>query len=246
MGNGFHHSKETKRKMSEVAKGRIFTEETRQKLSDSLKNRFCGMNNSFYGKHHSEESKQKMRESHKSNPTILRGEKHPNFGKHLSEETREKISEANKGKNQSEETRRKRSDVRTGKNNHNYGKHLSRETREKISEATTGEKNHNWRGGTSFDEYEPEFNERLKNKVRSGDGFTCQLCGKTSNDLPKQRKLDVHHIDYYKKNNSMDNLIALCHSCHSKTNEKICSKEKQEYWYGLFLRIKAGNTTRSI
>ncbi|TXH47080.1 MAG: HNH endonuclease, partial [Desulfurellales bacterium] len=33
-----------------------------------------------------------------------------------------------------------------------------------------------------------------------------------------KRKLQVHHIDYDKKNSHPDNLIALCHSCHMKTN----------------------------
>ena len=38
------------------------------------------------------------------------------------------------------------------------------------------------------------------------------------------RCLDIHHIDYDKKNNDINNLIALCRSCHCKTNGE------REYW----------------
>jgi len=33
-------------------------------------------------------------------------------------------------------------------------------------------------------------------------------------------KLDIHHIDYNKKNNADNNLIPLCKHCHAKTNFK--------------------------
>jgi len=41
-------------------------------------------------------------------------------------------------------------------------------------------------------------------------------------------KLHVHHIDYNKKNNSFDNWIPLCRSCHSKT------QVNREYWITFF------------
>jgi hypothetical protein len=31
------------------------------------------------------------------------------------------------------------------------------------------------------------------------------------------KKLQIHHIDYNKKNNNLNNLISLCLSCHTKT-----------------------------
>ena len=84
------------------------------------------------------------------------------------------------------------------------------------SENIFGENSTNWKGGLSFEPYPPEFNERLKEKIRTRDNRTCQLCGMTEKENGK--KLDVHHIDYNKDNCQSHNLISLCHYCHIKTN----------------------------
>ena len=42
------------------------------------------------------------------------------------------------------------------------------------------------------------------------------------------KKLDCHHIDYNKKNCSLNNLITLCRSCHMKTNTN------RNYWINYF------------
>jgi hypothetical protein len=42
------------------------------------------------------------------------------------------------------------------------------------------------------------------------------------------KKLDVHHIDYDKKNGDPRNLVSLCKSCHIKTNYN------REYWIEYF------------
>lgn len=73
-GKSGRPTEETKRKLSESAKGRQFSEETRRKLSETKK-----------GKQLSEETKRKMSESRK-------GEKNPNYGKQLSEEHKRKLS----------------------------------------------------------------------------------------------------------------------------------------------------------
>ena len=113
INKGKTHSEETKRKISEAKKGTLLSDETKRKLSDFGK-----------GKILSEEIKRKISEAH--------------TGKSLSEETKRKLSEANKGKILSEETRKKMSDARKGENNHNYGKSLSEETKRKLSEVHTG------------------------------------------------------------------------------------------------------------
>lgn len=88
---GKHHTETSKEKMSDSAKNR-WTDECRQEMSDRQKKRF-------------------------SNP-----ENHPCFGKHLSDETKEKISKASKGKtspnkgiSMSEEQKQKISKSKAGK-----------------------------------------------------------------------------------------------------------------------------------
>jgi DNA-directed RNA polymerase subunit RPC12/RpoP len=60
-----------------------------------------------------------------------------------------------------------------------------------------------------------------RQKVLERDKYTCQNCGKTHHEI----LLDVHHIDKSgrnknKHNHSMENLITLCHSCHTKQHKE--------------------------
>ena len=64
----------------------------------------------------------------------------------------------------------------------------------------SGEKHKNWKGGEST-----YRNILTRNKVP----MECKRC-KISDD----RILAVHHIDKNRKNNTLHNLIWLCHNCH--------------------------------
>lgn len=57
-------------------------------------------------------------------------------------------------------------------------------------------------------------------EVRARDKV-CRDCGKTPSQ--NRRALDVHHIVPYRlsHDNSMENLIALCRSCHTKAEHKV-------------------------
>ena len=74
----------------------------------------------------------------------------------------------------------------------------------------------NWKNGISFEPYPIGWTKILKESIRERDNHQCQICGKSTKK--NGRKLDVHHIDYDKENLNPDNLIALCQSCHSKSN----------------------------
>ena len=67
-----------------------------------------------------------------------------------------------------------------------------------------------------FRAYPVGWHKTFKEQIRYRDGYQCQICGMP--EIEQNRKLSVHHIDYNKHNLSEDNLIALCHGCHSKTN----------------------------
>jgi len=94
------------------------------------------------------------------------------------------------------------------------GKHVSPSTEFKKG-ITTGKNHPCWKGGKSFEVYPKEFKE-IRYFIRFRDNLTCQECGNTEKELKK--KLDIHHIDYNKKNNKPKNLISLCRKCHAKTN----------------------------
>lgn len=86
-----------------------------------------------------------------------------------------------------------------------------------------------WKGGISFEPYTPEFNGKLKEKIRDRDKRTCQECGKTEEELGK--RLTVHHIDYCKENCAEINLIALCGSCNARANQN------RAYWIERFKKL---------
>ena len=94
------------------------------------------------------------------------------------------------------------------------------------------EGNPNWHGGKSFEPYCVLFNKEFKERVREFWNRKCILCSKT--ELENGRKLIVHHVDYNKDtccDESIPLFVALCMSCHGKTNSN------REYWKNEFKRI---------
>ncbi len=57
---------------------------------------------------------------------------------------------------------------------------------------------------------DPELYEQLRTQVLRRDGWRCQSCGGKSN-------LEVHHREFRSQcgNDSEENLITLCATCHS-------------------------------
>lgn len=97
----------------------------------------------------------------------------------------------------------------------------------------SGEKSPVWLGGVSFEPYPSEFNNKLKRKIKVRDGYQCQLCG-------TKEKLAVHHIDYDKQNNKINNLITLCLSCNVKVNKN------REHWTDYFQRRISWDSQNSV
>ena len=139
-----------------------------------------------------------------------RGENNPFYGKKHSEETKEKIRSKHKGKT------------------------LTPLHKIKIGEAVTGDKGPGWRGGISFEPYCPLFNHDLRRRVRAFFKNKCVLCGR------EEPKLCVHHVDYDKYvccNGNPPLFVALCRSCHVKTNH---NREQWALFFNEFIYLQYG------
>lgn len=196
--------------------GKRHSEESKLKISIAASKRM-GEKNSFYGKKHSKEFIQKLK--------LRKGKLHPCYGiKRLD------VSERNK-KLKGELNPAKRWDVRRKMSKSRIGKRLSEETKRKLSVLNSLENNSNWRGGLSFKPYDFMFNKYTKIIVNERDKFICQLCRV---NVLNNKNLAVHHIDYNKKNSSLNNLITLCKRCNSKVNFN------RTYWADYFRNESKG------
>jgi 5-methylcytosine-specific restriction endonuclease McrA len=81
--------------------------------------------------------------------------------------------------------------------------------RTKFSKMRKGKNHWNFKNWSSKKPYTKEWTLTLKQFIRKRDNYTCAICKKQGNE--------VHHINYNKKDSFPNNLITLCHSCHTKT-----------------------------
>ena len=141
-------------------------------------------------------------------------------GLKLSKKHKQNLSKALKGKNR-------------GKNNGMFKKsYWLGKKRPKLSKQMLGNKR-NYIHGKGYEPYSIKFNNKLKESIHKRDNYTCQNCGMTRKEHFKQynRKLDVHHINYNKKNCKEDNLITLCKKCNLRANSN------RDYWFAYFTYI---------
>lgn len=86
------------------------------------------------------------------------------------------------------------------------------------SEIYSGENSPTWKGGINK-HYKGNWLHQAR-LCRERDNNCCQICGKTYEENDNHN-MDVHHIKKYRlfenpvEANNLDNLISLCHSCHS-------------------------------
>lgn len=148
---GFHLSEESRKKISVskigVTPNRDYhdiSNETKQKISSTLKEYYKSHDNARKGVHLSEETKQKLRNANLGktySQEVRNKHKRPAWNKDIpmSEEAKQHLREVNTGKksNMSVEARKKISERFKGKNNPNYGG-LSDLAKEKIRQAISG------------------------------------------------------------------------------------------------------------
>lgn len=213
--------------------------ETRELISKYLSKE----NNPMYGKRHNENTKRKISEANKGR---LVGEKNPSnrkevrgkisksmMGHTVSQYTKEKASITHKGKKLSEKHKLilKEKALNNNPMNIPFNRLLIKIKLRK--NFIDGKSNHNmennprWMGGISFESYGIDFNKKLKNTIKERDNYECQ----DLNCEGKSKKLNIHHIDYNKKNCHPDNLITLCNSCHNKIGKNNREGYKLKYSY---------------
>lgn len=208
---------------------RRHTYKTRTKMSIARKKQnslITGMS----GKNHSEETKQKL--------SIAKiGKNNPMYGKILPKKHRQKISKSNKNKTFSKEHRKKLSILATKRT-------ISKDTRRKISKTLQGRKlpietiikmsgsnYHFWKGGIAAEPYcDIWLDKEYKKSILERDNNECQ----NPDCWRKSIKLNIHHIDYVKKNCHPKNLITVCISCNSRANSN------RKYWTIFYRKIMAG------
>lgn len=148
-------SDETRMKLRESNKNRLFSEETKRKLRESAK-----------GRKLSQETKNKISKSHK-------GRKPHNLGIPMSNEQKDKLSKAMKGRKHSDESKKKMSESKKGikftderkKNMKGFQNKHTEETKEKISKSKKGKPSWNT-GKSKIDlEIQQKIIEDFKNKI---------------------------------------------------------------------------------
>jgi len=93
----------------------------------------------------------------------------------------------------------------------------------------SGKDSPSWKGGISCEPYCFEWSSKeFKDFIKERDGYQCLNPDCFGNIY----RLDVHHIDYNKKNCDPQNLITLCRSCNSRANK---DREWHESWYKAIL-----------
>jgi len=112
------------------------------------------------------------------------------------------------------------------------GSKRSVETRAKMSAINSGKNNPNWQGGKSCEQYCQTWTDKeFQDYILERDNYECQNPDCWGNSIGLNR----HHINYNKKDCSLNNIITLCISCNARANK---DRDWHEVWYGAIMEKK--------
>jgi len=136
---GTRHSPETRAKIGAKARGRVLSDETKEKIRQKMKDRGFTIehrnNLSITTKKRMLESPDRLRLAQWSSAHPQEGEANSFYGRRHSEGARQLIGKANQGREATPELRATRSKNASGSNNPMFGRTHSTETKEKIRQA---------------------------------------------------------------------------------------------------------------
>ncbi len=94
------------------------------------------------------------------------------------------------------------------------------EIRKRISMARQEKSPEEWKEFTSYKPYTFDFSRKFKEMIKERDNYSCVVCNLFEDDcvILYKKKLNIHHIDYDKKNTFPQNCVSLCVKCHTPTN----------------------------
>lgn len=201
---------ENRRRASEIHSRKIWDQESRARLSESLMNYFATKEGQaqarrsseentgrYLGVEHSRNVSKGIIRAHEEDPTYAERTAAGLLGLERSSETREKVSQAKLRFWASEE---------------------GLKLRKRFSEEFSREGNPNWRGG--YDPFGWGWGA-VRELILIRDDFTCKRCGKRGG-----WEMEVHHIDGNTFNISDSNLVTVCHSC----NLRASRVDERDYW----------------
>jgi len=92
------------------------------------------------------------------------------------------------------------------------------------NEGYAGKRVYTWKGGVRS-HWRGENWQEIREKALERDDYICQDCGLTNQESLEKydTTLQVHHIIPYSEtqNNSLDNLVSLCVSCHMRRERRL-------------------------
>ena len=163
-----------------------------------------------------------------------------NKGSHLSQEHKDNLSISHKGKKLSKnhkENIRKSLKGREmpwikGKKFPNRKRHVMTEEHKKKILFKKGQRPWNYIDGRSKLFGPVRYGDdwfKIRELVLRRDNYTCQDCGVTQKILGKWASLHIHHIQPFLMSfdNSLNNLLTLCPSCHRKEEVRLMRELKQ-------------------
>jgi 5-methylcytosine-specific restriction endonuclease McrA len=198
------------------------------KASEDTKNKISERTKKFWESPEGLLKKQRMAKKIKEERT---GKTYQQIYGDREEEIKRKIGDGQKGIPKTDKHNQKNREAHVGKKRKPFSDSW-RENLRKSQKIRVENRIHNfWVDGRSSRDnpYSEDWSETLRESIRQRDSHICRECGIHQDELVEMPyKLDVHHIDYDKKNCNPTNLITLCRRCHTKTTTN------REFWIGYF------------